>query len=47
MEKNTRHNTKAAENGFHNTKKLPIPPRPSLKEFFVGTPDVTYVLTEI
>ena len=35
------------DNGFHNTKKSPIPPRPSLKEFFVGIPDVTYVLGEI
>ena len=36
------------DNGFHNTKKSPIhPPRPSLKEFFVGIPDVTYVLREI
>ena len=49
-EKNPRHNTKGAENGFHNTKKLPIPtppPRTSLKEFFVAIPDVTYVLREI
>ena len=27
--KNSRHNTKRAENGFHNTKKLPIPPSPT------------------
>ena len=38
------------DNGFHNTKKHPIPPlppTPSPKEFFVRIPDVTYVLREI
>ena len=31
--KNPRHNTKAAENGFHNTNKLPIPHAPPSKNF--------------